>query len=464
MSIPLDQLNVLSRAAILLAIGCLSSCAGQYRPVNTELSISEAPAEVSLLRGQRQGSNPDVQVFLAFSGGGTRAAAFSYGVLEELRDTAYAVQGREYSLLDEVDAISSVSGGSFTAAYYGLYGDRIFEDYQSRFLKHEVQSTLIQRLFNPYNWWRSLTTRFDRSEIAVEYYDQTIFNGATMGDLRDSSGPIVTINSTDLSTGNRFSFDQPTFNMICSNIDDYPVSRAVTASSAVPVLFNPVVLNNFAGECHTESHVLLDKLLARDDLNLRQSHLLNNVATLRDTQKRPFIHLVDGGISDNLGLRALVDWTDILGTSGMMEQLIGGKVEEPRHVALILVNAALKPERTIDLSADAPSSTEILSAISDAQMLRYTLETQMLIQELAASSEQYFRDNGVPIYLHIVLLSFSDVEDKSLYRRLNAIQTTLELPDDQVDQLIESGRLLLRQNSEFQQFLQAINQASVDEP
>jgi NTE family protein len=452
------------RPAFLLAVMiCLSACAGQYRPVNTELPASGNASELSLISGQRPGGNPDVQVFLAFSGGGTRAAAFSYGVLSELRDTVYRADNGEHSLLDEVDAISSVSGGSFTAAYYGLYGDRIFEDYETKFLKHEVQSTLIQRLFNPYNWFRSITTRFDRSEIAVEYYDQTIFNGATMGDLRDAGGPIVTINSTDLTTGNRFSFDQPTFNMICSNIDDYPVSRAVTASSAVPVLFNPVVLNNFAGQCHTESHVLLDKLLVREDLNLRQSHLLDNVATLRDAEKRPFIHLVDGGISDNLGLRALVDWTDILGTSGMMEQLVGGKVEKPRHVALILVNSALKPERTIDLSADPPSSTEILSAISDAQMLRYTLETQVLIKELAASAEQYFRDNGVPIYLHIALLSFSDVEDKSLYQRLNTIQTTLELPDDQVDQLIESGRVLLKQNDEFQQFLQAINQAPAND-
>ena len=122
-----------------------------------------------------------MQVFLAFSGGGTRASAFSYGVLSELRETQYETAQGSYKLLDEVDAISSVSGGSFTAAYYGLYGDRIFEDYEEKFLKHDVQSTLIKRLFNPYNWWRAITTRFDRSEIAVEYYDQTIFSGATMG-------------------------------------------------------------------------------------------------------------------------------------------------------------------------------------------------------------------------------------------------------------------------------------------
>jgi NTE family protein len=455
-------LNVCSGKLLVLAqVILLSACAAQYRPVNTELAESKAKQELSLIRGQRPGGSPDVQVFLAFSGGGTRASALSYGVLSELRDTEYETAQGSHNLLDEVDAISSVSGGSFTAAYYGLYGDRIFEDYEEKFLKHEVQSTLIQRLFNPYNWWRSITTQFDRSEIAVEYYDQTIFSGATMGELRDADGPSVIINSTDLTTGNRFSFDQATFDLICSDIDDYPVSRAVTASSAVPVLFNPIVLNNFAGQCHTGTHELLDTLLARDDLNLRQSHLLNNVSTLRDSLQRPFIHLVDGGISDNLGLRALVDWTDILGTSGITEQLIGGEIKQPRHVALILVNAALTPERTIDRSADTPSTTEVLSAISDSQMLRYTLETQMLIQELAESAEEYFQKNGVPIYVHVSLLSFKDVQDQGLFQRLNAIQTTLELPDEQVDDLIDSGRLLLRENEEFQLFLQAINQSAL---
>src|SRR5512139_2845908 len=60
-------------------------------------------------------------LMLSFSGGGTRAAAFSYGVLETLRDTVVAVRGQEKRLLDEVDWISGVSGGSFTAAYYGLF-------------------------------------------------------------------------------------------------------------------------------------------------------------------------------------------------------------------------------------------------------------------------------------------------------------------------------------------------------
>jgi hypothetical protein len=63
---------------------------------------------------------------VAFSGGGTRAASLAYGVLQELADTEMMTAEGPRSLLNEIDMISSVSGGSFTSAYYGLYGDRLF--------------------------------------------------------------------------------------------------------------------------------------------------------------------------------------------------------------------------------------------------------------------------------------------------------------------------------------------------
>jgi NTE family protein len=277
-----------------------------------------------------------------------------------------------------------------------------------------------------------------------------------MGDLKDNDGPFIFINSTDLTTGNRFSFTQPTFDLICSDVNSYPISRAVTASSAVPVLFNPIVLKNYGDTCHTDTHELLDKMLANPDLNLRQKNLVSNVDTLRDTKARPYIHLVDGGISDNLGLRAFVDWTDILGTREFIEQLLGIDIDKPREVALILVNAALSPERSIDQTAKKPSTRDMLSAVTDAQMLRYTLETQMLIQELVDRASKQFQDDEVPVNIHVILLSFKDVENQAQFLRLNAIQTTFELPDEQVDELIATGRELLRNNENYRGFLEAI--------
>ena len=81
-------------------------------------------------------NNPDALVFLAFSGGGTRAAALSYGVVEELWRTSIVVKGHQHSLLDEVDLIAGVSGGSFTALAYALCGERLFHEALDRL--HEL--------------------------------------------------------------------------------------------------------------------------------------------------------------------------------------------------------------------------------------------------------------------------------------------------------------------------------------
>lgn len=94
------------------------------------------------------GASTDTSVMLAFSGGGTRAAALSYGVLKALRDTPIKSEGKSKRLLDEVGNISAVSGGSFTAAYYGLHGDRTFDRFEEAFLRRNIEGGLKKTLLN----------------------------------------------------------------------------------------------------------------------------------------------------------------------------------------------------------------------------------------------------------------------------------------------------------------------------
>ena len=110
--------------------------------------------------------------------------------MQELRDTLIDVNGETTRLLDEVDTISSVSGGSFTSAYYGLFGDQIFESFEDDFLLRDVQRTLIKRIFNPLNWYKGITQGFNRKEIAVDYYEDTVFKGSTFSDFR-KDGPFI---------------------------------------------------------------------------------------------------------------------------------------------------------------------------------------------------------------------------------------------------------------------------------
>jgi len=213
--------------ALLLVSGCASRGVIDNDPQET--SDTEAGYSIRSGGGSDWGSG-EIGLMLALSGGGTRAAALAYGVLEELRDTKVVVDGQPRRLLDEIDLISSVSGGSFTAAYYGLNGDRVFDDFEDRFLRRNIQGQLIRGLLNPLEWLSSA----GRTEMAIKLYEEEVFAGATFDDMKREGSPLVLINASDLGYGVRFSFVQDYFNLLCSDISTFPVARAVTASSAVP--------------------------------------------------------------------------------------------------------------------------------------------------------------------------------------------------------------------------------------
>ena len=74
------------------------------------------------------------KIGLALSGGGYRAAAYHIGTLRALH---------KLGILDKVDVISSVSGGSIAAVYYALYKDNFgkFEETFKAKLKKGVLNT-----------------------------------------------------------------------------------------------------------------------------------------------------------------------------------------------------------------------------------------------------------------------------------------------------------------------------------
>ena len=154
---------------LLLMVGCAS------RPINPpmdRIDLEKGYRGLSHTRGQDGDKLPENLVVLAFSGGGTRAAAFSYGVLEALREMELQESsGKKVRALDQVNLITGVSGGSFTALSYGLYGEKLFDVYEKDFLKRDVQGEIIARAADPLNWTRLLSTGWGRSELAAELYD-----------------------------------------------------------------------------------------------------------------------------------------------------------------------------------------------------------------------------------------------------------------------------------------------------
>jgi len=424
--------------SFLLIIGCAS-----YGVIDNAPQKAGGGAESYSIRSSHHDRpRGDNSLMLAFSGGGTRAAAFAYGV----RDTGVVIEGRSARLLDEVDVISSVSGGSFTAAYYGIYGDRIFDDFEEVFLRRDVEGKLIRGVLNPLGWFKTT----GRTEMAVKYYEKNVFHGATFGDMKRKGGPLVLINASDLGYGVRFSFIQEYFNLLCSDLSTFPVARAVTASSAVPVLFNPVVVENYQDCKETKPDWLIAaEKRAADDPELAQ--VADGLKTYFIKDKRKYAHFVDGGITDNLGLRAAYEVIEILGgPKAFLERM---NWQPSRRIVVISVNASTDPEPEMDASNKQPSLKETINAMSGAQLHRYNTATLELMKQSLARWAKELSTPERPVTPYFIQISFRDIQDPESRGFFNRVPTSFSLSDEQVDKLIAAGRELLRNNPDFQQLV-----------
>lgn len=421
----------------------LAGCATYGRIDNQPLTSAAARQPgYGMSEAASAGRRDDITLVLAFSGGGSRAAALAYGVLLELRDTRIGANG-DRRLLDEVDAISAVSGGSFTAAYYGLHGDDTFRDFESGFLRRDLTSDVLHRILSPRRWF----TPEGRSDAASNLYDGTIFKGATFADLQRRNGPLIVINASDLEGGIRFAFLQEFFDLLCSDLRSYPLADAVAASSAVPVLFEPVVLQNNSG-C-AAPHLPQP---AEDSPQLQQ--VVKGLRGYADKQQRHYVHLADGGLTDNLGLRAFQETIDLAGGLRPFLRKIG---REPNgHVVVVSVDASGKAAEGLGLERRAPSILRAVDIMSDVQLHRYNAAT---LEQMQDSLQRWAKDVSTPerkVQPRLVTVALRDVVDESERQRLSRISTNFDLEGGQVDALVAAGRALLRANPEFRGLLDAL--------
>jgi NTE family protein len=435
-----------------LAAVMLSGCASYGKVENINISDQTSSDEYSIHAFNSTDKNSDLSLILTFSGGGTRAAAMAYGVMQELRDTQILIDGERRRMLDEVDRISSVSGGSFTSAYYGLNGDGIFDTFEDDFLRYDIDKHLIYRLMNPILWFSSK----GRTEMAVEYYQKQVFHDATFADMLKPGRPMIVINASDLAYGVRFSFIQEYFNLLCSDLASFPVARAVAASSAVPALFNPVVVKNYPDCSHSDTS-WLDKLevTAKNDPALAM--LVHGLETYADKEQRKYIHFVDGGITDNTGLRALYDVMAVSG--GAVPYLETFQRKVPRQLVVISVNASTDPVFEMDSSNKQPSMIKTMNAVTGVQLHRYNNASIALVDESLRQWAKELSTEDKPVSPYFIQVSFKGIKQPELKHFLNKIPTSFSLSDEQVDALIKSGRELLRNHPVFQQLLNDINQA-----
>lgn len=458
---------------MLLALVVLGGCAS--RPINERITQVDPQAGYRpyVLMPKRTNNDRETLFILAFSGGGTRAAALSYGALEELRRTEIVVKGQRRRMIDEVDIITGVSGGSFTALAYALYGERLFSEYEERFLKRDVQGALVQRALNPFNWWKYIGGTAGRSELAAEYYDEILFEGATYADLLSKDTPVAVANGTDISTGFRLSFYQNDFDLLCSDLNKVRLSRAAATSSAVPVVLSAVTFDNYGGTCGYEYPAWVAEVAKTEGRvrpSARAAKRYLEMQAFQDSKDRPYIHMVDGGVADNIGMRAVLEALEAVGASGAFRGDIGfGMI---RRVVVIAVNSRSKPKTDWDRSEDPPGMVAQLLQSSGVPIDRYSFETIELMKDkeqiyawrreiailnarLAGASEAEAEAKApLPkLAVHTVDISFEAIKDPAQRDRLMNMPTSFVLPAEDVDRLRAAAAQLLRESPDFQELL-----------
>ena len=455
-------------AIILLFMVGAAGCA--HYPTNARLEKYDADYGYKGKNMRDPDRSGDTFLALTFSGGGTRAAAFAYGVLEGLKKTEIVADGKKVRLIDRVDAIAGVSGGSFTAAYYGLFGDKIFEDFEEKFLKKNIQGELTKQLFfNPYNWGRLFSAYFDRSDLLAEYYDKHVFEGATFGDMMKRKGAMVFINATDMVHGTRMAFTQDAFDVICSDLSSFSVARACAASSAVPILLSPITLRNYAGSCEYRLPDILQRAVEARELPNREFDLANNIVPFLNAEKKPYIHLVDGGVSDNLGLRVMLEKVTMLGDA--WKSLQASNLTSVHKVIMIIVNAETEIDTRWDRQESIPPFAAMLDSYSSIAISRYNIETVALLKEVVPRWTDEIRRGRCPqgkidttpgscgdVQFYLVEVKFYALKDASERSYFKRLATSFYLESVDVDKLREAAQRILLESKEFQRFLKDLQQ------
>ncbi|HTL60048.1 MAG TPA: patatin-like phospholipase family protein [Nitrospira sp.] len=398
--------------ALLVGIGGCAILPGHWRPGwNEEWRSTDAVPETAGSWNLTERETNDHRLLaLAISGGGSRAANFGAAMMLQLH---------QRRLLEQVDVISGVSGGTLPAVYYGLRdkAGEFTEPALRKALGYDFQSSWIRRWFLPQNIFRYWLSDFTRSDIMVQVFNNQLYHDATFAQLQPH--PKILLNSTVHNDHTRFTFTDERFARLHSVLASYPVANAVNASSAFPGAFQDVTLQWYM-------------------------------------TPPQYMHLYDGGPIDNLGVQAITEYINrnILGKS--LKQLF------PRGCLIIIVDAMPASEHP-ELNAVESSrsfidyfvDTNALDA-SDAMLLE-SRRSQLAGMGIPVVSQDQQMRGRLPVndreqctceVRHIALRQLmyaGEDETEGLAERVTRIKTKFWIGEEEQDDLFQAARMLMKE-------------------
>jgi NTE family protein len=463
------------RAGRIIAIAALlTACAStiQNDPVNQRLAAN--PREVEAELGTAVETNyDDMVVALSFSGGGTRAAAFSYGVLEGFDQTRVPARSGTASLLDRLDFLSGVSGGSILAAYYGLRGRAAMTDFRPRFLDANAEESLQTELSFG-NIARGLNGGVNDTTKFPVWLDAHLYGQATYKDLLRRTRPRVWINAADIYDRTAFIFAPVTFSALCSDLASYPVSLAVAASAAVPVVFAPIVIQNYHDSCPTPLPAWVARV--RNDPNA--APLIKSYANALERYRSGtlnYVKLLDGGLVDNYGLAGFT--VARLAANTPFGPLVPQEAVKLRRFLFLVVDSGRAPSGQWAQTVPGPKGVDLIMATSDTATESGAIGSysafdatmsdwrKALISWRCGLSEADRHRFGAPpgwncrdVEFFISKISF-DALGPERAAALNRVETRFQLPPDQIDMLVTAGHDALNVNPKFRAFIASLGRA-----
>jgi hypothetical protein len=423
---------------------------------------------------------------ISFSGGGTRAAALADGALRALARTPVPGPGGPVPLASQVDVVSSVSGGSVTAASFALGGVDGLDAFEQNFLYSDVMDALITRtLLNP------AQLLYPRIDILEDYLDDNVFHHMTYADLiaADAPGrqrrPLVILNATDMASGNVFSFTQDQFDLICADLARLKIADAVSASAAFPVALSALTIRNRAPcpaqqaapetpgtgwqlDAGTPAPTRIVNDRAGDTVQGVKYPAAQNLARFRrgttaltylnQDSKKDYIQLLDGGLADNIGLTVPFILLTSPGESPSIRNWVNtGRVDK---LLFVVVNARSQADNDFGSRARPPGTTDTLLTTIGTPIDATSFQ---LLGQLDQVLDPRLKPKS------LVLVDFSFITDPSCRAHFYNMQTSWALPKQEVADLIALGEAMVLQSPYYREFVAALGvtppapQRTVDE-
>jgi NTE family protein len=446
----------------LLPLLILLGCAPWNQPQNLALQGENAP-----LADAAPGD--DLYIGLAFSGGGMRATAFAYGMLQELQAAGTATPN---GLLDNVHLVSGVSGGSVMAAQFGLRGPAGLAGFRETFLSANAEARMTTSGFSPLTIFKGIAGGVNGRDTFGRTLDEQLFHGATFADLR-RSGIKTWINATDMANNTPFLFSPETFDALCSDLSKVKLSEAVAASAAFPLVFTPIVLEAHHGRCTYREPDWLTSARYNPEATAAMRAHARALESYSNPDEVKFVKLLDGGITDNFGTTGLA--VERARAQVPYAPLTAEEAVRLKRMQFLVANAGVEKDYDWTKKVAGPGGVNLAMSIATSAMaaasrsgydsMRGELrlwETELIEWRCALPLSEVRKLRGTTggwdcrdVKLFVGEASFASLPTE-MRDRLYAVPTRLKLPAEQVDMVIAAGRQATRATPEFNGFLASL--------